>query len=118
MVYRHKRKQRLAMEMELGWFKPLHELIPEFGVRAVIGPAVSESTTAAQTSAEEKASGDAGFGRVGHEGLDAAPPPGSPAAPCRSARPLAAAEREAFPRDPAVPDQWWAMKDSNLQPPD
>ncbi|MBN2192896.1 MAG: excisionase family DNA-binding protein [Polyangiaceae bacterium] len=88
--------------MQLGWFKPLHELIPEFGVRDTNGPAVCESTTAVQTPDKEKASVPAGFGRIDHEGRDATitadlPHLSSPP------RPLGDPEREAFRPAAGIP---------------
>jgi hypothetical protein len=85
MIARYRRRARLATELELGWFKPLHDLVPEIAERFVrpkrirVEVTKSECPVIAQQplgndsggdeADKEEASVSAGFEVVGHEGL-------------------------------------------------
>ncbi len=86
MIARYRRRALLATELELGWFKPLHEVVPEIAEEVsrtasddiasaecpVIAPEVRGTHSGGRHADEEKASDGAGFGRVGHDGLEPA----------------------------------------------
>jgi integrase len=70
MLYRYKRKQRLAGELGLKWFRPLHELVPEFGVCPVNAQQPTEAPTTGQSSNDEDPNEVAGVSLVGHDRLE------------------------------------------------
>jgi hypothetical protein len=84
MMARYPRRARLATELGLGGFKPLNEVVQEIAEHAsdtardriaraeglVVAPGVRDVRFGGTSPEEEKASEDAGFQGVGHEGLE------------------------------------------------
>ena len=70
MIARYRRRARLATELELGWFKPLHEVVPEFREFPLNSQQTLVDESGGQIADKEKPSVAAGFPLVGHEGLE------------------------------------------------
>jgi len=69
MIARYRRRARLATELELGWFKPLHEVVPELAQWAGNDQQLLVTHSGATSTNDEDLSDVAEVSVVGHEGL-------------------------------------------------